>query len=65
MKEFEIIAIVIKGAMELLSIAKEWLGGSPPTPERVEAAWAQIEQVKAKILTDALERERYGDTSEG
>lgn len=58
--ELEIARLVIVGALELLELGKDWLAGKPPTPQRVEAVWASLEQVRAKMRTDALERERYG-----
>jgi hypothetical protein len=61
MNETDLIAIIIKGATELLAMVGEWIGGKPPTPERVEIAWSTLEQVKAKVLTDAKERARYGE----
>lgn len=63
MTEAQIASLIISGALELLSLGKDWLAGKPPTPERVEAVWTSLEQVRAKLRTDAIERERYGDGS--
>lgn len=54
------VVSILKFAGELVGIAADWAGGKPPTAERVEAVWASNEQLKAKILTDLKERERYG-----
>lgn len=61
MNEVEIAVLIIKGALELLAIGKDYLSGQKPDVARVEAVWSSLEQVAAKMRTDAIERERYGD----
>lgn len=61
MTDVQIAGLIISAALELLGMGKDWLSGKPPTPERVEAVWASLEQVKAKLHTDAIRRARFGD----
>jgi len=58
--DIELAKILTTAGIELVKVATEWFAtGKRPPPERVEKAWASIEQAKAKIITDAAADARW------
>lgn len=60
--DVELAKALASAGATLVSMAIEWFStGKRPPPDRVAVAWASVEQVKAKMQTDAAADARWPD----
>lgn len=59
-EDIQTARILIRTGYEIVTMAVEWLQtGKRPPAKRVEEVWASVEQLKAKLLTDAAADARW------
>lgn len=59
--DVELAKALITAGGQLVALAVEWFRtGQRPAAERIAVVWADVEQARAKLATDAAADERWG-----